>query len=65
MAELQTALSMVKEESKKTQQALERQLQEAHTRWDEERRQLSRDAERANKVKAEPPHTHLSQHRYI
>uniref|UniRef100_A0AAR2IJS9 DUF4485 domain-containing protein n=1 Tax=Pygocentrus nattereri TaxID=42514 RepID=A0AAR2IJS9_PYGNA len=50
MAELQTALCSVKEESKKTQQALERQLQETHTRWDEERRQLSRDANRASKV---------------
>ncbi|XP_036445385.1 centrosomal protein of 112 kDa isoform X2 [Colossoma macropomum] len=50
MAELQTALCSVKEESKKTQQALERQLQETHTRWDEERRQLSRDADRASKV---------------
>uniref|UniRef100_A0AAR2JIY1 DUF4485 domain-containing protein n=1 Tax=Pygocentrus nattereri TaxID=42514 RepID=A0AAR2JIY1_PYGNA len=50
VAELQTALCSVKEESKKTQQALERQLQETHTRWDEERRQLSRDANRASKV---------------
>ncbi|XP_066497855.1 centrosomal protein of 112 kDa isoform X3 [Hoplias malabaricus] len=48
--ELQAALSSVKEENKRTQQALERQLQEAHTRGDEERRQLSRDADRACKV---------------
>ncbi|KAF7698218.1 centrosomal protein of 112 kDa isoform X3 [Silurus meridionalis] len=50
MAELQTTLFSVKEESKQTQQALERQLQEAHTHWDEERRQLSRDADRVSKA---------------
>ncbi|XP_072550316.1 centrosomal protein of 112 kDa isoform X5 [Salminus brasiliensis] len=50
VAELQTALCSVKEESKKKQQALERQLQESHTQWDEERRQLARDADRASKV---------------
>ncbi|KAK3520436.1 hypothetical protein QTP70_024189, partial [Hemibagrus guttatus] len=50
MAELQTALFSIKEESKQTQQALERQLQDAGTHWDEERRQLSRDADRVNKA---------------
>ncbi|XP_053095020.1 centrosomal protein of 112 kDa isoform X4 [Pangasianodon hypophthalmus] len=50
MAELQTTLFSIKEESKQTQQALECQLQEAHTRWDEERRQLSRDADRVGKA---------------
>ncbi|XP_060757351.1 centrosomal protein of 112 kDa isoform X9 [Neoarius graeffei] len=50
MAELQTTLFSIKEESKQTQQALEHQLQEARTRWDEERRQLSRDADRVSKA---------------
>ncbi|XP_017306633.1 centrosomal protein of 112 kDa isoform X5 [Ictalurus punctatus] len=50
MAELQTTLFSIKEESKQTQQALERQLQEAHTHWDEERRRLSRDADRISKA---------------
>ncbi|KAF4092628.1 hypothetical protein AMELA_G00023100 [Ameiurus melas] len=50
MAELQTTLFSIKEESKQTQQALERQLQEAHTHSDEERRRLSRDADRINKA---------------
>ncbi|KAI5619074.1 centrosomal protein of 112 kDa, partial [Silurus asotus] len=50
MAELQTTLFSIKEESKQTQQALERQLQEAHTHWDEERRQLSRDSDRVSKA---------------
>ncbi|MCJ8739444.1 hypothetical protein PDJAM_G00047320, partial [Pangasius djambal] len=50
MAELQTTLFSIKEESKQTQQALECQLQEAHTRWDEERRQLSRDSDRVSKA---------------
>ncbi|XP_058264587.1 centrosomal protein of 112 kDa isoform X3 [Hemibagrus wyckioides] len=50
MAELQTTLFSIKEESKQTQQALEHQLQEARTHWDEERRQLSRDADRVNKA---------------
>ncbi|KAM9457699.1 centrosomal protein of 112 kDa isoform 3-T3 [Clarias gariepinus] len=50
IAELQTTLFSIKEESKQTQLALERQLQEGHTHWDEERRQLSRDADRVSKA---------------
>ncbi|XP_049324081.1 centrosomal protein of 112 kDa isoform X2 [Astyanax mexicanus] len=50
VAELQTALCSVKEESIKNKQALERQLQEAQMRWDEEKRQLNRDSDRASKV---------------
>ncbi|KAK1798990.1 hypothetical protein P4O66_007260, partial [Electrophorus voltai] len=49
MTELQTALCSVKEESKQRQQAQQRQLEETQAHWDEERRQLSRDAERASK----------------
>lgn len=52
MAELQTTLFSVKDENKQTQQALERQLQEAQAHWDEERRQLSRDTDRVSKVSA-------------
>ncbi|XP_026862545.2 centrosomal protein of 112 kDa isoform X1 [Electrophorus electricus] len=50
MTELQTALCSVKEESKQRQQAQQRQLEETQAHWDEERRQLSRDAERASKA---------------
>lgn len=51
IAELQTSLSNTKEASRQTQQGLERQMQEAQSRWDEERRQLNRDADQTNKVR--------------
>ncbi|XP_047656615.1 centrosomal protein of 112 kDa isoform X13 [Tachysurus fulvidraco] len=50
MAELQTTLFSIKDESKQTQLALERQIEEARTHWEEERRQLSRDADRVSKA---------------
>uniref|UniRef100_A0A8C1YLS5 Centrosomal protein 112 n=1 Tax=Cyprinus carpio TaxID=7962 RepID=A0A8C1YLS5_CYPCA len=50
IAELQTSLSSVKEDGRQTQESLERQLQEAQGRWDEERRQINRDADQTNKV---------------
>uniref|UniRef100_A0A9J7ZRS7 Centrosomal protein 112 n=1 Tax=Cyprinus carpio carpio TaxID=630221 RepID=A0A9J7ZRS7_CYPCA len=50
IAELQTSLSSVKEDSRQAQQSLERQLQEAQSRWDEERRQLNRNADQTSKV---------------
>ncbi|XP_030646111.1 centrosomal protein of 112 kDa [Chanos chanos] len=50
IAELQTSLSCVKEESRQVQQALERQLQDSSARWEEERRQITRDADRTSKV---------------
>uniref|UniRef100_A0A8C1IUA9 Centrosomal protein 112 n=1 Tax=Cyprinus carpio TaxID=7962 RepID=A0A8C1IUA9_CYPCA len=51
IAELQTSLSSVKEDSRQAQQSLERQLQEAQSRWDEERRQLNRNADQTSKVR--------------
>ncbi|XP_016359536.1 centrosomal protein of 112 kDa-like [Sinocyclocheilus anshuiensis] len=50
IAELQMSLSSVKEDGRQTQESLERQLQEAQGRWDEERRQINRDADQSNKV---------------
>ncbi|XP_052408501.1 centrosomal protein of 112 kDa isoform X3 [Carassius gibelio] len=50
IAELQTSLSSVKEDSRQAQESLERQLQEAQGRWDEERRQINRDADQTSKV---------------
>ncbi|XP_051570286.1 centrosomal protein of 112 kDa-like isoform X2 [Myxocyprinus asiaticus] len=50
IAELQTSLSSVKEDSRQTQQDLQQQLQEAQSHWDEEKRQLNRDADHNNKV---------------
>uniref|UniRef100_A0A9J8AP49 Centrosomal protein 112 n=1 Tax=Cyprinus carpio carpio TaxID=630221 RepID=A0A9J8AP49_CYPCA len=50
IAELQTSLSSIKEDGRQTQESLERQLQEAQGRWDEERRQINRDADQTNKV---------------
>ncbi|XP_059405216.1 centrosomal protein of 112 kDa-like isoform X4 [Carassius carassius] len=50
IAELQTSLSSVKEDGRQTQESLERQLQEAQGRWDEERRQINRDADQTSKV---------------
>ncbi|KAA0705226.1 Centrosomal protein of 112 kDa [Triplophysa tibetana] len=50
IAERQTSLSTVKEESRKVQQNLERRLAEAQSQWDEERRQLNRDADQTSKV---------------
>lgn len=51
IAELQTSLSSIKEDSRQTQQGLERQLQEAQSRWDEERRQLNKNADQTSKVR--------------
>uniref|UniRef100_A0A8C2G1J7 Centrosomal protein 112 n=1 Tax=Cyprinus carpio TaxID=7962 RepID=A0A8C2G1J7_CYPCA len=53
IAELQTSLSSVKEDSRQAQQSLERQLQEAQSHWDEERRQLNRNADQTSKVPQE------------
>ncbi|XP_026064142.1 centrosomal protein of 112 kDa isoform X4 [Carassius auratus] len=50
IAELQTSLSSIKEDSRQAQESLERQLQEAQGRWDEERRQINRDADQTSKV---------------
>ncbi|XP_067233561.1 centrosomal protein of 112 kDa isoform X1 [Chanodichthys erythropterus] len=50
IAELQTSLSNTKEASRQMQQGLERQIQEAQSCWDEERRQLNKDADQTNKV---------------
>ncbi|KAL1277486.1 hypothetical protein QQF64_024159, partial [Cirrhinus molitorella] len=50
IAELQTSLSSSKEDSRQTQQGLERQLQEAQSHWDEERRQLNKNADQTSKV---------------
>uniref|UniRef100_A0A672M394 Centrosomal protein of 112 kDa-like n=1 Tax=Sinocyclocheilus grahami TaxID=75366 RepID=A0A672M394_SINGR len=49
IAELQTSLSSVKEDGRQTQESLERQLQETQGRWDEERRQINRDADQSKK----------------
>ncbi|XP_051987688.1 centrosomal protein of 112 kDa-like isoform X4 [Xyrauchen texanus] len=50
IVELQTSLSSVKEDSRHTQQDLQQQLQEAQGHWDEEKRQINRDADHNNKV---------------
>lgn len=51
IAEQQTSLNDIKEESQKVQQSLERKLEEAQSQWDEERRQLNRDADQISKVR--------------
>ncbi|KAK7168435.1 hypothetical protein R3I94_002493 [Phoxinus phoxinus] len=50
IAELQTSLSDLKEASRQIQQSLETQIQEEQSRWDQERTQLHRGADQANKV---------------
>ncbi|XP_077086735.1 centrosomal protein of 112 kDa isoform X3 [Siphateles boraxobius] len=50
IAELQTSLNKLKEDSRQIQQSLETQIQEEQSRWDQERTRLNRDADQANKV---------------
>lgn len=50
IAELQTSVCDAKEEAVRLQQAMERQLEEANTRWDQERRTIIQHADQANKV---------------
>uniref|UniRef100_A0A7N8XIG0 Centrosomal protein 112 n=1 Tax=Mastacembelus armatus TaxID=205130 RepID=A0A7N8XIG0_9TELE len=50
IAELQTSLCDSKEETVRLQQAMERQLEEANSRWDEERRTITHRADQAYKV---------------
>uniref|UniRef100_A0A7N8YAB5 Centrosomal protein 112 n=1 Tax=Mastacembelus armatus TaxID=205130 RepID=A0A7N8YAB5_9TELE len=49
IAELQTSLCDSKEETVRLQQAMERQLEEANSRWDEERRTITHRADQAYK----------------
>ncbi|KAG7459557.1 hypothetical protein MATL_G00211900 [Megalops atlanticus] len=53
IADLQSSISSAKEEGRQLQLEGERRLQEASVRWDEERRRITRDADRANKKR--PP----------
>ncbi|XP_073670188.1 centrosomal protein of 112 kDa isoform X3 [Paramisgurnus dabryanus] len=64
VAELQTSLSSTKEDSRKTQQFLERELEETQRRWDEERKQINRDADQNSKVLQERVET-LQKHLHI
>ncbi|XP_064843123.1 centrosomal protein of 112 kDa [Oncorhynchus masou masou] len=50
IAELQTSVCGAKEEGLRQQQEKERQLKEATARWDDERRQMSRNTDTKNKV---------------
>ncbi|XP_071329827.1 centrosomal protein of 112 kDa [Trachinotus anak] len=50
IAELQTSVCDSKEEAVRLQQAMERQLEEANARWDEERRTITHHADQANKA---------------
>lgn len=50
IAELQTSVCDSKEEAVRLQKAMERQLEEAHARWDEERKTLHHHADQSNKV---------------
>ncbi|XP_042249170.1 centrosomal protein of 112 kDa isoform X1 [Thunnus maccoyii] len=50
IAELQTSVCDSKEEAVRLQQAMERQLEEANTRWDKERRTITHHADQANKA---------------
>ncbi|XP_026180416.1 centrosomal protein of 112 kDa isoform X2 [Mastacembelus armatus] len=50
IAELQTSLCDSKEETVRLQQAMERQLEEANSRWDEERRTITHRADQAYKA---------------
>ncbi|KAF7666395.1 hypothetical protein LDENG_00107860 [Lucifuga dentata] len=50
IAELQTSVCDSKEEAIRLQQAMERQLEEANARWDEERRTITLHADQAHKA---------------
>nr|XP_020475503.1 centrosomal protein of 112 kDa isoform X2 [Monopterus albus] len=50
IAELQTSVCDAKEEAVRLQQAMERQLEEANSRWDKERRTITHHADSANKA---------------
>ncbi|XP_071766552.2 centrosomal protein of 112 kDa [Centroberyx gerrardi] len=50
IAELQTSACDSKEEAVRLQQAMERQLEEANARWDQERRTVTRHADQASKA---------------
>lgn len=50
IAELQTSVCDSKEEAVRLQQAMEKQLEEASDRWDQERRTITHRADQANKV---------------
>ncbi|XP_020491915.1 centrosomal protein of 112 kDa isoform X2 [Labrus bergylta] len=50
IAELQTSVCDSKEEAVRLQQAMEKQLEESNTRWDEERRTITHHADHANKA---------------
>uniref|UniRef100_A0A7N6AHG2 DUF4485 domain-containing protein n=1 Tax=Anabas testudineus TaxID=64144 RepID=A0A7N6AHG2_ANATE len=50
IAELQTSLCDSKEEAIRLQKAIERQLEEANARWDEERGTITHRADQANKA---------------
>uniref|UniRef100_A0A8C6TIN7 Centrosomal protein 112 n=1 Tax=Neogobius melanostomus TaxID=47308 RepID=A0A8C6TIN7_9GOBI len=50
IAELQTSVCDSKEEAVRLQKAMERQLEEAHARWDEERKTLHHHADQSNKA---------------
>ncbi|KAM3863887.1 centrosomal protein of 112 kDa [Diretmus argenteus] len=50
IAELQTSVCDSKEEAVRLQHAMERQLEEANARWDQERRTVSRHADQVNKA---------------
>uniref|UniRef100_A0A8C6TFL5 Centrosomal protein 112 n=1 Tax=Neogobius melanostomus TaxID=47308 RepID=A0A8C6TFL5_9GOBI len=63
IAELQTSVCDSKEEAVRLQKAMERQLEEAHARWDEERKTLHHHADQSNKVSQVKQHNQLfSQH---
>lgn len=50
IAELQTSVCDSKEEAVRLQKAMERQLEEAHARWDEERKTVHYHADQSNKA---------------
>ncbi|XP_028267535.1 centrosomal protein of 112 kDa isoform X5 [Parambassis ranga] len=50
IAELQTSVCDSKEEAVRLQQAMEKQLEEASDRWDQERRTITHHADQANKA---------------
>ncbi|KAM7386838.1 hypothetical protein PAMA_009460 [Pampus argenteus] len=66
IAELQTSVCDSKEEAVRLQQAMERQLEEANSRWDQERRTITHHADQANtalqeKVESLQRHLHCSE----
>ncbi|XP_061568713.1 centrosomal protein of 112 kDa isoform X2 [Cololabis saira] len=50
IAGLQTSICDSKEEAVRSQQAMEKQLEEANTRWDEERRTITHHADQSSKA---------------